>query len=494
MHALDPVIRFQDVSVRYRLPRERVSGLKEYAIRLLQRRLAYEEFWALKDVSFQVQRGEMFGVIGRNGSGKSTLLKVIARVLTPIRGRVVVRGHVAPLLELGAGFHPELTGRENVYLNSALLGRTRAQVDEMLPEIVAFAEIEEFIEAPLRTYSTGMVARLGFAVATAARPDILLVDEVLSVGDAAFQEKCLDRMYSFQERGTTIVLVSHSMAAIESFCKRALWLKNGQVQALGDASEVTERYVGAGAHLEEAERAVEPLPAAPIPEAEPVEPEAGEYVHMPASEHVYPAEPHLNVRQGAVSVWLRFRPLQPQRTAILFHSDDSRYVLYTEVEAAEGDRPRRRIVARAGGNRRALETYYGRTSFPEVKADLEAPEPGWPAFPYGEWHLVTMTWDGYPEGKVQLYLDDTLLGESEYDRRHDNHYRLPNQFAVGIRPPEWVGEMIQREDGSLVDLRPQATLTVSDSGQEIRGMRLYPHTLDRADLEGILANQPVASG
>jgi ABC-2 type transport system ATP-binding protein len=239
-----PVIRFENVAVLYRVPRERVSGIKEYAVRWLQRRLSYEEFWALRDISFEVQRGEVFGVIGRNGAGKSTMLKVMARVLHPTLGRVVMRGKIAPLLELGAGFHPELTGRENVYLNSALLGHTRKQVDDLFPSILDFAEIGDFIDAPLRTYSTGMVARLGFSVATCMRPDILLVDEVLSVGDSRFQDKCLARMNSFQEQGTTIVIVSHSMQTIQNFCTRALWLEQGQPGAIGAVSEVINCYTG----------------------------------------------------------------------------------------------------------------------------------------------------------------------------------------------------------------------------------------------------------
>lgn len=239
-----PIITFEHVGVLYRVPKERVSGIKEYAVRWLQRRLSYEEFWALKDISFEVFPGEVFGVIGRNGAGKSTMLKVMARVLHPTRGRVVMRGRVAPLLELGAGFHPELTGRENIYLNSSLLGYTRKEVDRLFDSILEFAEIGDFIEAPLRTYSTGMVARLGFSVATCIRPDILLVDEVLSVGDSYFQEKCLARMNSFQAQGTTIVIVSHNMETIKNFCSRALWLEQGQAGAIGSVSEVVASYTG----------------------------------------------------------------------------------------------------------------------------------------------------------------------------------------------------------------------------------------------------------
>jgi len=242
-HAQQPTILLDKVSVRYRVPRERVSGIKEYTIRLLQRRLQYEEFWAVKDVSFSVNRGEVFGIVGRNGAGKSTMLKVMARVLQPTNGRVVMYGRVAPLLELGGGFHPELTGRENVYLNMSLLGHSRRQTDSLFDQIVDFSEIRDFIDSPIRTYSTGMVARLGFAVATSMRPDVLLVDEVLSVGDTSFQEKCLARMFSFQESGTTIVIVSHSMATIENFCDRALWLDHGKVQSLGTVSTVIDDYL-----------------------------------------------------------------------------------------------------------------------------------------------------------------------------------------------------------------------------------------------------------
>jgi ABC-2 type transport system ATP-binding protein len=238
----ESVILFEGVSVRYRVPHERVSGIKEFAIRWLQRRLAYEEFWAVRDVSFDVRKGEVFGIIGRNGAGKSTMLKVMARVLQPTQGRVVMRGRLAPLLELGGGFHPELNGRENVYLNMALLGYSRAETDRLFDSILEFAEVSDFIEAPLRTYSTGMVARLGFSVATCVRPDILLVDEVLSVGDTRFQEKCLDRMQTYRDQGTTIFIVSHSMHTISHFCSRALWLDQGQVKAMGDVDNVVNQY------------------------------------------------------------------------------------------------------------------------------------------------------------------------------------------------------------------------------------------------------------
>jgi len=239
-------VTFENISVLYRVPKERLSGIKEYAIRLLQRKLQFEDFWALKEISFQINKGEIYGIIGRNGAGKSTTLKVIARVLQPTRGRMVTRGSISPFLELGAGFHPELTGRENIFLNSALLGHSRVETKEHLLEIIDFAGIGDFIEAPIRTYSTGMIARLGFSVATTIRPDVLLIDEVLSVGDVKFQEKCINRMNSFRDRGTTIIIVSHAMGTISHFCERAAWLAEGQIQAIGPASDVVRDYVNRG--------------------------------------------------------------------------------------------------------------------------------------------------------------------------------------------------------------------------------------------------------
>ncbi len=238
----DPVIRVESVSVRFRIPVEPIRSLKEYAIRRIQGRLGFRDVWALKEVTFEVGRGEVLGVIGRNGSGKSTLLKVIARVLRPTSGRVRVKGRVAPLLELGGGFHPELTGRENVFLNGTLLGHSRREIAERFSWIVDFAELWDFIDAPLRTYSTGMVARLGFAVATAWAPDILLVDEVLAVGDEGFQRKCQARMIEFLQKGTTILLVSHNVGLIQQMCHRALWMNQGEIQALGPAIYVVRQY------------------------------------------------------------------------------------------------------------------------------------------------------------------------------------------------------------------------------------------------------------
>ncbi|MDD5367620.1 MAG: ABC transporter ATP-binding protein [Anaerolineaceae bacterium] len=236
------VILLENVSVRYRAPNERVGTFKEYAIRWLQGKIRNETFLALCDVNLMVNAGEVFGLIGHNGAGKSTLLKLIAKVLRPTNGRVWVKGRIAPLLEMGAGFHPELSGRENVYLNGAMLGFSRHQMDEKFDRIVEFAGLHEFIEAPIRTYSSGMWARLGFAVATDVDPDILIVDEVLSVGDEAFQRKSAARIQSIRDKGTTILIVSHNMTLIESMCERAAWLDHGTLRAIGSTNEVINAY------------------------------------------------------------------------------------------------------------------------------------------------------------------------------------------------------------------------------------------------------------
>lgn len=238
----DTAIFLSGVSVRYRLPNEKVATLKEYMIRMIQGKVRYNSFMALNGVNLVVKKGEIFGILGRNGAGKSTLLKVISRVLMPTQGRVWINGTVSPLLELGAGFHPELTGMENIHLNATLLGHSRKEIKQKIPEILDFAEIGNFIEAPLRTYSSGMLARLGFSVATAWLPDILILDEVLSVGDAAFAQKCTERMRSFRESGATVLLVSHSVDTVRSLCQRAILLEYGNVLEIGSASEVSEKY------------------------------------------------------------------------------------------------------------------------------------------------------------------------------------------------------------------------------------------------------------
>ena len=236
------IIRLEKVSVKYRLPSERIGTFKEYIIRFLQRKIRFHSFWALHNVNLAVYPGEAFGIIGNNGAGKSTLLKVVSRVLRPTEGRVVVYGKIAPLLELGAGFHPELTGRENIFLNGALLGYSRAEMEACYQDILDFSELHEFIEAPIRTYSSGMYARLGFSVATAHQPDILIVDEILGVGDESFRQKCSRRITEFCQNGATILLVSHSMDTIQSLCQRAAWIDHGRMIQMGEPAQVITAY------------------------------------------------------------------------------------------------------------------------------------------------------------------------------------------------------------------------------------------------------------
>jgi len=237
------VINVDGVSVQYRVPQERIGTFKEDMIRYIQRQIKHNTFLALDNISLNVNRGEVFGIIGENGAGKSTLLKLIAKVLRPTRGRIWVKGRVAPLLEVGAGFHPELTGRENVYLNGAMLGFTQKEMDKRFQQIVDFAELWDFIDAPLRTYSSGMWARLGFAVATDVDPDILIVDEILSVGDENFQRKSSERIAAFREKGATILLVSHNMSLIEEMCDRAVLFDHGKVVTIGTTKAVVNSYL-----------------------------------------------------------------------------------------------------------------------------------------------------------------------------------------------------------------------------------------------------------
>ncbi len=239
-----PIITLSDVGVRYRLPSEKIPTLKEYVIRSLRGQVSHQTFWALQNINLEVYAGEVFGIIGPNGAGKSTLLKVVSRVLRPTKGRVRVVGKVAPLLELGAGFDYELTGRENIFLNGAILGFSKREMEKRVARIVEFAGLQDFIDAPLRTYSSGMVARLGFAVATDERPEILIVDEILSVGDTEFQTRSFERIQSFQAQGTTILLVTHDMGRVETMCQRAIFLSHGQIVAAGSASQVVDRYLG----------------------------------------------------------------------------------------------------------------------------------------------------------------------------------------------------------------------------------------------------------
>jgi ABC-2 type transport system ATP-binding protein len=239
---INSAISLENASVRYRSPDEPFWSFKEFAIRFVEHRVKMRDFWALQEVTLEVGQGETFGIIGRNGAGKSTLLKLVARVLAPTSGRIIIHGNVAPLLELGAGFHNELSGRENIFLNGALLGHSQKEIQAHLSEILDFAQIDGYVDAPLRTYSSGMVARLGFAVATSWTPEILILDEILAVGDEGFRKKCYERMNGFHEKGTTILLVSHDMTMIQKLCNRTAWLEQGRLLSIGDPQEVVENY------------------------------------------------------------------------------------------------------------------------------------------------------------------------------------------------------------------------------------------------------------
>jgi ABC-type polysaccharide/polyol phosphate transport system ATPase subunit len=237
-------VRLSQVSVRYWVPTEPISTLKEHVIRRMQgRKLVYRELLALDRVDIDLRRGESLGVIGRNGAGKSTLLKVVARVLRPTEGRVWIRGRVAPLIHLGAGFHPELTGRENIFLNGAILGFSPSEMERRIDGIVDFSELAAFIDAPLRTYSSGMVVRLGFAIASDVDPDILIIDEVLGVGDESFQKKCHQRMEKFRQQGASILFVSHAMETVRRVCDRAIWIEEGRIVASGPVEGAIQSYL-----------------------------------------------------------------------------------------------------------------------------------------------------------------------------------------------------------------------------------------------------------
>jgi homopolymeric O-antigen transport system ATP-binding protein len=236
------VIEMQDVGLCYRLAKQRIPSFKEYALHWMRGALTYEQLWALRDVTLRVDRGESLGIVGRNGAGKSTLLKVISRVLTPSTGRVVVRGRVSPMLELGSGFDFELTGQENVYLNALLLGHNRRDIAKRFDSIVEFSGLGDFIRSPIRNYSSGMLARLGFAILTAWEPDVLVLDEFLAVGDLHFVKKSQEWIDQMRARGTTVLLVSHDPEAVRNNCRRCVWLDGGRIRADGRPDEVLALY------------------------------------------------------------------------------------------------------------------------------------------------------------------------------------------------------------------------------------------------------------
>lgn len=236
------VMNVSHVSMHFNLMVEKVDSLKEYIVKLLKGKLLYNDFTALNDVSFQVKKGEIVGLVGFNGAGKSTMLKILAGVLTPTKGSVEVIGTVAPLIEVGAGFDPELTARENIYLNGAILGHSKEFMDSKFNEIIDFAELKDFVDVPVKNFSSGMYARLGFAIATMVKPDILIVDEVLSVGDYKFQEKCEKRIQTMIADGVTIILVSHDIGMIERLCTKVVWLDHGNVKDIGETDKICNEY------------------------------------------------------------------------------------------------------------------------------------------------------------------------------------------------------------------------------------------------------------
>lgn len=235
-------VNIEGVSKRFKLYKERNQTLKSAVMR--GRRSLYDEFWALKDVSFQVPEGSTFALIGSNGSGKSTLLKCLAKIYFPDKGKITTHGRMASLLEVGSGFHPELSGRENIYLNGSILGMSKKEIDAKYDEIVDFSGVADFIEQPVKNYSSGMYVRLGFSVAINVNPDILIVDEVLAVGDQAFQEKCGKKFEDFKEQGKTVILVSHAMESVRALCDSAAWLSHGEVKEIGPADRIIDDYLG----------------------------------------------------------------------------------------------------------------------------------------------------------------------------------------------------------------------------------------------------------
>lgn len=236
------VVDVNHVTIRFNQASEKIDNLKEYFIKLIKKELMFKEFLAVQDVSFQIRKGEAWALVGTNGSGKSTLLKAISGILKPYKGSITVNGGIAPLIELGAGFDGNMTARENIYLNGCVLGHTKKFMDQHFDEIVEFAELENFLDSPIKNYSSGMRARLGFAIATMVKPDILICDEVLAVGDFLFQQKCIARMQEMLSGGTTLLFVSHNINQVRSLCDHAVWIDKGKVRLLGEVNYVCDEY------------------------------------------------------------------------------------------------------------------------------------------------------------------------------------------------------------------------------------------------------------
>ncbi|MDU4478784.1 ABC transporter ATP-binding protein [Clostridium sp.] len=235
-------IKVENVSMKFNLGSEKVTSLKEYFIKMINKSYRIDEFYAVKDISFNIKKGDSFAILGSNGSGKSTMLKMISGIYKPTNGKITVEGSIAPMIELGAGFDEELTARENVFLNGAVLGYSKKFMEENFDNIIDFAELWDFVDVPIKNYSSGMKARLGFAVATLVKPDVLIVDEILSVGDANFRKKCEEKMFEMKENGVTLVLVSHSMEQVLKVCNNAIWINKGQLMCIGNVNEVCKEY------------------------------------------------------------------------------------------------------------------------------------------------------------------------------------------------------------------------------------------------------------
>ncbi|KOP66245.1 teichoic acid ABC transporter ATP-binding protein [Bacillus sp. FJAT-18019] len=236
-------VSIKDVSIKFNMQIEKIDNLKEYLVKLLKGKINYKEFWALQNISFDIYKGEVFGLVGLNGAGKSTLLKVIAGVLKPTSGKLSVSGTIVPLIELGAGFDMELSARENIYLNGAILGYSRKFIEEKFDEIIEFAETQEFLDVPLKNYSSGMLARIAFAISTVVEPEILIVDEILAVGDYKFQQKCMERIQKMLSNGVTVLFVSHSASQVEQLCTRVAYLDKGRLIEVGATNEVLAKYL-----------------------------------------------------------------------------------------------------------------------------------------------------------------------------------------------------------------------------------------------------------
>lgn len=235
-------VEVKNVTMEFNMSKEKVDSIKEYFIKLVKRELHFEQFLALKDVSVTIEQGDVFGIVGLNGSGKSTLLKVISGILKPTKGTVKTVGTISPMIELGAGFDMDLTARENIFLNGSVLGYSKQMMEEKFDEILEFSELQPFVDVAVKNYSSGMVARLAFAIATITKPDILIVDEILAVGDFLFQQKCEKRIREMMDRGSTVIIVSHTIEQIERLCKHVLWLEHGNMKMLGDTKTVCDAY------------------------------------------------------------------------------------------------------------------------------------------------------------------------------------------------------------------------------------------------------------